>query len=498
MINKMKYITIIFTAILILCLDTSVLANERTDLTEQMKDSLVFLTISTGGYRTREPWKQKSLSDDYAYGCAVSENEVITTADRVSNLVYIKALRYGQNEFINAKLKVVDYQANLCLIELDSNQLSKPLKPLTFTEDYKKGNSVDSYWMSSDKRVFSKRGYLDRVRVDKVRTSFVKHLRYLVSDVSQRTDSGEVYCEDLSPIGIACRSNGDNEAGLIPAETILKFLKVVKDGNYEGFGCVGFAASDLLDPALRSYLKMPETLNYGVYVSDVFTLGTGCDDLKIGDVILKIDDTTIDPYGLFENPKYGQLELDYLITNKNAGQDIKFEIWRDGKSLEIQTTVKNFKSSDMLIPYHEYDLQPEYMVVAGFVFQKLSREYLLEFGADIAGNAPTNLYYYYLQSAFKPTDERKDIVILSFVLPNQYNMGYTNLGQMIVSTYNGKKISSIDDVIEAQKLNTDSLYDVIEFEMDNPTLVIARNQISAANAFVSTNYGIRKLVNINK
>ncbi len=498
MINKMKYIMIISAAISILCLDTRVIGNERTDLTEQMKDSLVFLSISTGGYRTREPWNQKSLSNDFAYACAVSENEVITTADRVANMVYVKALRYGQNDFINAKLKVVDYQTNLCLIELDPNQLSKPLKPLTFKEEYKKGSGVDSYWMSSDKRVFSKRGYLDRARVEKVKTSFVKHLLYLVADASQRTDSGEVYCEGSSPIGIACRASNDNEAGLIPAETILKFLKVVKDGNYEGFGCVGFAASNLLDPALRSYLKMPESLTYGEYISDVYTLGTGSDDLKIGDVILKIDDNIIDPYGLFEHPKYGQLELDYLITSKNAGQDIKFEIWRDGKSMEIQTKVKNFKSADMLIPYHEYDRQPEYIVTAGFVFQKLSVEYLLEFGADIAGSAPTNLYYYYLQSAFKPTAERKDIVILSFVLPNEYNIGYSMLGQLIVSKYNGKTISSIDDIIEAQKLNPDSLYDVIEFEMDNPTVVIARNQISAANAYVSANYGIRKLININK
>ncbi len=498
MINRMKYITMILAAILILSPNTFVIGNERTDLTEQMKDSLVFLSISTGGYSTREPWNQKSLTDDFAYGCAVSENEVITTSDRVSNLVYIKALRYGQNDFINAKLKVVDYQTNLCLIELDSKQLGKPLKPLVFQEDYQKGNSVDSYWLSSDKRVFSKRGYLDRVRVDKVKTSFVKNLRYLISDVSQRTDSGEVYCEGSLPIGIACRANNDTEMGLIPAETILNFLKVVKDGNYEGFGCVGFVVSDLLDPALRSYLKMPESISYGVHISDVYTLGTGSDNLKINDVILKIDDNIINPYGLFDHPKYGQLELDYLITSKSAGQDIKFEIWRDGKSMEIQTKVKNFKSSDMLIPYHEYDRQPEYMVLAGFVFQKLTREYLLEFGPDIAGSAPTNLSYYYLQSAFKPTDERKDIVILSFVLPNQYNMGYTNIGQMIVSTYNGMAIHSIEDIVEAQRLNPDSLYDVIEFEMDNPTLVIARNQIASANAFVSTNYGIKKLANLSK
>ena len=329
------------------------------------------------------------------------------------------------------------------------------------------------------------------MNVQRVETSYGKHLQYVVSDVSQRTGSGEVYCADSSPIGIACWANSDNEAGLIPAETIIQFLKVVKDGNYEGFGSVGFAVTELLDPALRSYLKMPETLNYGVYVSDVYTIGTGSDSLKTGDVILKIDDNVIDPYGFFEHPKYGQLQFDHLITSKSAGEPVKFEIWRDGKTQEIQVKARNFKDSDMLVPYHDYDKQPEYIVIAGFVFQKLTRDYLQEFGSD------SNLYYYYLESAFKPTDERKDVVVLSFVLPSQYTLGYAGLGQMVVSKYNGMTIRSMKDIVAAQKLNPDSPYDVIEFEMDSPTVVIPRSQIQVANAWVVANYGVRKLENIN-
>ncbi|MBN1972074.1 MAG: hypothetical protein JW787_00430 [Sedimentisphaerales bacterium] len=497
MIIKKIYISVIFSAISALCLNTNVNGKERQDLAGQMQDSLVYISVSKSGYRIREPWNQKNLSEDWACGCAVGEYEVVTTADRVANLAFIKALRYGQNEFINAKLKVVDYQTNLCLIQLDPNQLSKPLKPLAFSEDYKKGTSVDTYWLSSDKRIYSRRGYLDRVSVQKVETSYGKHFRYIVSDISQRTDSGEVYCDGSSPIGIACWAGGTNEAGIIPAETIIKFLQVVKDGSYEGFGSVGFAVSGLLDPALRAFLKMPESISSGIYVSDVFTLGTGSDSLKANDVILKIDDNVIDPYGLFEHPEYGRLEFDHLITSKSAGQKIKFDIWRDGKNTEIQAEVKNFKSSEMLVAYHEYDRQPEYIVVAGFVFQKLTREYLQEFGPDIAGSAPTNLYYYYLESAFKPTDERRDIVVLSFVLPNEYNIGYADIGQMVVSKYNGMSIRSIDDIPAAQKLNPESPFDVIEFEMDSPTVVIARSQIRAANAFVSSRYGVRKLANIN-
>ena len=192
------------------CLGGLTSGNGRADLTEAMKDSVVYLEISTRGYDLSEPWKDRSLSESWACACAVGEYEVITTAESVSNLVFIKALRSGQNEFIGAKLKIVDCQTNLCLLQLDPNELSKPLKPLTFTEDYQRGAGVDCYWLSSDSTVYNTRGYLDRASVQKAPTSHGQHLRYIVADASQRTSAGEVYCIGPAARGVACRSSSNN------------------------------------------------------------------------------------------------------------------------------------------------------------------------------------------------------------------------------------------------------------------------------------------------
>jgi len=470
-------------------------AEARIDLTDEMKDSIVFLETAAYGYNLSEPWKHRALAQNWACGCAVGEYEVITTAENVINLAFAKALRFGQNEFVGAELVVVDYRSNLCLIRLDENELDKPLKPLKFVDQYPKGAEVDFYWLSADSRLFNGRGHLDRAGIERTRTSHGRRLRYVISNASQRTGKGEVYCDGKSPIGLACWSSRDKEAGVIPAETINAFLKAVRRGDYQGFGEVGFAISELLDPTMRSFLEMPESLGGGTYVADVYNLGTGSDVLKKGDVLLRIDGHGLDPHGRFEHPRYKWLQFDHLIAGKAVGERVVFDIWRDGGKKKIEAKVRNFHASDMLVPFHEFDRQPEYVISAGFVLQKLSREYMKEFGDDLAGEAPSHLYHYYRDYAFKPTEERRDVVILSYVLPAPINIGYTGLGQIVVSKFNGMKIRA--DILKAQKLTPESKYDVIEFEMDGPTIVISREQLAAADTFVSRNYGIEKLANVN-
>jgi len=141
------------------------IAADRNALTEAMKQSVVSLEISFYGYEQIQPWRHKDLTQDHAHACAVGEYQVLTTASSVANLAYVKALRLGQNEFIPAKIKLVDYESNLCLVELDPNSMTEPLKPLVFSEDYPKGAEVDFYWLSSDNRIYNGRAYLDRASV---------------------------------------------------------------------------------------------------------------------------------------------------------------------------------------------------------------------------------------------------------------------------------------------------------------------------------------------
>ncbi|MGA2914503.1 MAG: hypothetical protein ABSE89_00540 [Sedimentisphaerales bacterium] len=487
----------LFPAVLILTLFafSDGFAANKKDMDDTIKNSIVYLDISYYGYEQLQPWKNKDVSEGWGVGCAVAANKVITPAYNVANAAEIKVKRFGQNEFIPAKIKIVDYESNLTLIELDPNVLKKPLIPLKFGAKYKKGTEVRFYWLSASEQTYSGRAYLDRTTVDAAAMAFSKTLRFVAANISESTGSGQLYCIGSEPAGIACWS-GNKEAGIIPAETINRFLADAKGDSYEGIGAMGFSTSGLLDPALRKYLKMPDEMQNGVYISDVFTIGTGCDELKKGDVLLAVDGFKLNPYGRFNHLQYDSLFYDYLITSKTAGEKITFDIWRDGKSEKIETRVKNFPVSDMLVPWYDVDNQPEYLIIGGCVLQRLTRTYLEARGDDWEGKAEPHIYNYLLNEAFKPTKERKEIVVLSFILPADITLGYHGLSQHVVDSINGMKIGSMKDIPKALSLNPNAKFDLIEFELNEPKIVLDRAKMPAANLAIAKNYGIDKSVNI--
>jgi S1-C subfamily serine protease len=466
------------------------------EIREAMKGSIVYLEISSYGYDQLRPWKNTDIQQRGGVGCATGAYQVITPAWNLIDAKLIKAKVSGQNEYIPATIKTIDYEIDLALLELEPNAMKKPLKPIKFADKFQRGDKLNYYWLNPVGEMTTGQGYLDRAELQHSTVSYASFLNMIITNTSQGTATGQVFCDGSTPIGISCWSEDDSKTGLIPAVIINSFLAKAKDGNYPGVPAVGFAAEALLDPAMRTYLKMPATMKNGVQVTNVYTIGTGSESLKAGDVILRIDGKELDAYGKFLHPAYDRILFHHLITSHKIGDDIVFDIWRDGSKQQLRVQAKNFDVGQMLVPYYEYGHQPEYVVTGGFVFQKLTRSYLANWGKDWDGKVTPHLLHYLRDMAFKPTAQRREIVILSFVLPAQINLGYTDLSQLVVSKFNGMPISRISDIVKAQKLNPGAKYDVVEFELDNPTVVIPRQQLPQADAMLATSYGIRKLVNV--
>lgn len=472
-------------------------ALDTAKMSQKLKDSLVNLRVSKHGYEQIQPWKRSDVYQDIGYGCAVGPYQVLTTAVNLTNAVFIKAQRSGQNEFIPATITVLDYQSNLCLLQLRPEALDVPLKPLKFDTRFTKDTQLTSFWLSPAGYLTSGRGYLDRAMVQQSPTSFAKLLAYTVVNTSKPTARGEIYYDRDKPIGIASYAGEQSkQAKLIPAAVINKFLADTRDGKYKGFPIAGFSTKSLLDPAMRKYLKLPDNIKNGVYISKVYTLGTASKDLLQGDVLLAIDNKKLNAYGRYSHPKYDKVFYHDLLATHSIGDKITFDIWRDGEKKRLNVSAEGISNDQMLIPYHEYDQQPEYLVIGGFVFQKLTKSYLQMWGDQWTGNSPPHLYHYFRDMAFKPTPQRQEVILLSFVLPVPPNQGYQRLRSLVVSTVNGVEITGFNDFLQALETNAFSPFHVIKFEHDNPTVVIPKENLQALNELIEKNYGITNPKNI--
>lgn len=471
---------------------------KNSDISAELADSLIYLDVSTYLYDQIRPWRQPDTVQDAAFAIAVDHHSVLTTAWAVADAALIKARRYAKNEFIPVKIKVIDYQANLCLLELNPEYLDKPLKPVKFDEIFPKGKPVSSYWLSAGGHINNARAYLDKAEMHHSNISYNDILNFTISSASQTHGIGETYFHNKKAIGICCwNSDTDKTARIIPAESINRFLAEAAKPNYKGFGTADFSVATLIDPTVRNYLGMDPGIKHGTYVSDVGNLATGSKTLQQGDVILSINGNTINPYGRFNHKVFERLNLQYIINSSPIGSSLDCTIWRDNENKKIKLPVKKALSEDMLVPAYLFDKKPQYIVTGGYVFQHLTLNYLQYFGKDWQGKVPPHLYHYYRNKAFKPDEQREKIVILSYVLPADINMGYQKLRMLVVDTVNDRKIKNLEDMADALNHYSEDGYIKIEFEQSSPTLVIDTDLLNQSNYIVSTLYGIQNLQRIS-
>ncbi|HRU14263.1 MAG TPA: hypothetical protein P5017_00905 [Anaerohalosphaeraceae bacterium] len=462
------------------------------------EDSLVSIQISSSWFDGLQPWKRSPSQTNFCCGTAVGPDEIVTIAEPFAYASFVQVKTHRSAEYIPARIKAIDYDLNLCLLQIDRQQLVAPLLAVPFSKDFGKGLELNGRWLSSDALVKTSRGFLDRAVVRRCPTSYQKILTFVLTSTSRQTSRGELYTDSKgSALGIAF-DGSETEAVLLPGETINLFLTEARqDTEYKGYGTPGYETYELVDPAVRKFLKMPEDRKDGCFVSVVYTKGTGSEVLKPQDVILEIDGNPIDAFGRCKHPVYEDISYEYLIQRHRVGEPITFTVFREGKELTLQSTASRFDSADMLVPYQEYGKQPKYFITGGYIFQKLTLDYLRLWGENWQGKVPPHLLNYYRNLSMNPPEGRKEVVILSFVLPAEINLGYQNMGRIVVKTFNGVEIKQMSDILTALNAAPESPFHVVEFEMNYPTVVIPKDNLEQINQMIFQLYGIPNSSNIN-
>ncbi|MGI9244283.1 MAG: PDZ domain-containing protein, partial [Verrucomicrobiales bacterium] len=301
--------------------------------------------------------------------------------------------------------------------------------------------------------------------------------------------SGGPVLQDGKVVGVAFQGYSGSVAQstgyMIPVPVIQRFLKDVEDGNYDHYVDLSMSEFELLNPAQRSALGLPND-GLGIMVAYADPEGSAGELLKLGDVLLAIDGHPIYSNGLVKiNGE--NVNMNEIVERKFAGDKVKLKVWRDKKAFEAEVTLKRFLP--YLIASMKYDQKPRFVMYAGLVFQPLERNLVGAHGL----NTLEIRYTFSNYSSDQIYKERPEVIILTSILPDSINSQVGRFAKSIVDEINGQKIRTLQDVYDALNVTDgDREFVTIKCLGQSRPIVLETSRVEAAQKRIIEKYNVIK------
>ena len=455
--------------------------------------SLVRVNVTGQPFDYFRPWQKKAPFSKRALGAVLPHDRVLVTADLVANQNYVELERAESGEKSAANVVVVDYEANLALLEPIDKKFLNGLQPLELALDTVVGDRLSAWQLESTGTLVVTEGIVTTIGVTRYPADVADFLTYRLSIPMQYRDNSYTVplVKDNKLAALLLRYDPRTQVlDAIPAPIIAHFLKDASGPNYRGFPSLGISFVPTRDPELRKYANDNDKSG-GVYVTSVEPRQPAAQaGLLPGDIIMAVGQNPIDQNGNYIDPLYGKLGFGNLLTGKAySGDTVALSIQRAGKPLTLNVKLDHRSEEDYVIPPYNIDDPPFYYVLGGLIFQELTRQYLKEWGANWEKDAPQDFVYLdKFQSELFP-EGKQHVVILSQVLPADSTIGYDDFSYLVVKKVNGKAIKSISDLAEAVKTPVNGFH-VIETVDDPKQLELDASQVAAEAEALQKNYGL--------
>jgi hypothetical protein len=493
-----RHFVIIFGVVLVTL--TGALAKKEPGvpaaMTTQKQLALVRVNVTGQSYDYFRPWQKKAPFSKRALGAVLSKGRVLVTADLVANQNFVELERAETGEKTAAKVQVIDFEANLALLEPTEKTFLDGITPLEITADTVVGDRLAAWQLEPTGALLATEGLVTTVQMTQYPIDVGEFLTYRISIPMQYRENSYTVplVKNNKLAGLLLRYDSRSQLlDAIPAPIITHFLKEADSQNYRGFPSAGFSFFPTRDPELREFAG-EKGKGGGVYVTNVEPKTPAMKaGLQVGDIVTAVAGREIDQNGNYLDPLHGKIEFTNLLTaHAYSGDVVPFRVERNGKPVQLNVTLEHRDTKDYVSPPYNFDQPPRYYVLGGLIFQELSRQYLKEWGPTWERSAPQRLVYFdRFQSELFPEGNRR-VVILSQVLPADSTIGYDDLAYLTVTKVNGKEIKSLDDLSEAVKQPIDGFIK-IETEEDPKQIALDATQVATEAPTLQENYGISSL-----
>ncbi len=437
--------------------------------------SIVRVNATDQTHNFIRPWEKLNPITRKGLGAVLPNNQVLVTAELVSDYSYIELEKADTGEKTPARVIGVDYEVNLALLapsEEDSDFLNE-MKPLELDLSVVAGDDLEVWQLEDNGTPASTEGRVIKVSIGRYFVDGSFFLNYMLrGSLQYRAGSFTLPVmkgDKLAGI-LLSYSSKEQTSDIIAAPIIKHFLDDLNDGSYEGFPNLGIGYAPTLDEQLRKYSKL-DGYEGGIYVRRVAEDGSAnAAGIEVGDVILEVAGHAIDARGNYDHPKYGKLNFSHLVRGEpNVGDELPIKLVRDGELTELTLKLMRKRPEDYLIDPYMFDRGPRYLILGGIIFQELTLPYLKAWGDSWATRAPFKLVHAHAHQDAYEEEGREKLVILSAVVLSPSTVGYDQLNNVILTNVNDQPINSITDLKAALGKPIDGIHK-IEFD-DFPKVI---------------------------
>jgi hypothetical protein len=413
---------------------------------EQLRRAVVAVRATEQPINWRNPWKKETPHTVDFNGIVAEGHTILVPGTALVEYTLIEVQRLGEQAWLPARVKLVDYELPLALLEVDDPAFWKGLEPLPFASKVPTQGEVQlASWQSGKFELAD--ATVAKVEVDTVGFGRVHLLSLRLATTSTTAVRGGAVVAGGQVIGMVTNTSKD-ELTAIASSFLGEFRSEANHSPYRGFARLGVHWQNLTNPALRDFLGLhPE--DGGVLVMRVLPQSGAAEALKPRDVLLEVAGHRIDASGRFEHPAYGPTRWSALLTEgRRAGDSLDALVLRDGKRQHVSVLLKRWSAQEDRIPHNMVGRKPDFVVAGGLVFQELSGAYLVSF-PNWRAAGPARLVIAYDLEGEWPTAEHPKTVVLTVVLPDPANLGYEELHDLIVDSVNGVRLRNLADLRSA-------------------------------------------------
>jgi S1-C subfamily serine protease len=448
----------------------------------------IFTTQRPANYD--QPWQmdyQRSVSGS---GAIIEGKRIITNAHVISDEVFIQVKKAGDSKKYTAKLEFVAHDCELALLKVEDESFFKGTKPLKFGTLPKQRDKVVVYGFPKGGEELSiTEGVVSRIQVGEYPHSKKDLLEVQTDAAINPGNSGGPVIKDGRIVGVAysslSSSDTENIGYMVPVPIIGRFFNDIKDLKYDGVSDLGIYTQKMENEDLRKFYKIPQNTT-GILVKRVLYGSSAWGNIEKGDIITAINGTDVGNDKTVVLRKGERVRYDYIISKHQIGEKISVDIIRNANPLKLTVKLKSFET---LVEGPFYDKEPSYYVFAGLIFTKLTKNFI-----NLWNWKYLPAYLEYKEKYGRRDKSNRDLVLISYVLPHEVNVGYHDLGSQIISSINGIEISSMEDVVKALKNPVDG-YHIIKFDNEihsEGILVLDAKKVEAANKEILERFKIAK------